>query len=148
MKPVTIIAAFAGAASAQNTAGPWAQCGGSGWTGPTVCQSGYTCTVSNEWYSQCLPGTATLTTTTRTTTTNVPQPTSAGFRWFGVGESVAEFGQDTYPGVWGKNFRFPDPATITVSRYLEVTLAEQYATCHETSLHFTDTGYRLLRMRE
>ncbi|CEO59739.1 Putative Endo-1,4-beta-xylanase [Penicillium brasilianum] len=32
----------------------WGQCGGSGWTGPTVCASGYTCTYSNAWYSQCL----------------------------------------------------------------------------------------------
>lgn len=32
----------------------WGQCGGLGWTGPTVCASGYTCTYSNDWYSQCL----------------------------------------------------------------------------------------------
>lgn len=31
----------------------YAQCGGSGWTGPTCCASG-SCKVSNEWYSQCL----------------------------------------------------------------------------------------------
>ncbi|OGE49534.1 hypothetical protein PENARI_c021G07087 [Penicillium arizonense] len=32
----------------------WGQCGGSGWTGGTTCASGYTCTYSNAWYSQCL----------------------------------------------------------------------------------------------
>ncbi|PKS11794.1 hypothetical protein jhhlp_001087 [Lomentospora prolificans] len=32
----------------------WAQCGGNGWTGPTTCQSPYTCTKLNDWYSQCL----------------------------------------------------------------------------------------------
>ncbi|OQD79351.1 hypothetical protein PENANT_c053G02808 [Penicillium antarcticum] len=32
----------------------WGQCGGSGWTGGTVCVSGYTCTYTNDWYSQCL----------------------------------------------------------------------------------------------
>ncbi|KAG8891162.1 hypothetical protein FRC01_014868 [Tulasnella sp. 417] len=32
----------------------YAQCGGSGWTGPTTCVSPYVCTYSNEWYSQCL----------------------------------------------------------------------------------------------
>ncbi|KAI9154670.1 putative pectin lyase F [Paramyrothecium foliicola] len=32
----------------------WEQCGGSGWTGPTACVSPWVCTVSNEWYSQCL----------------------------------------------------------------------------------------------
>lgn len=32
----------------------WGQCGGNGWTGPTTCQSPYTCQVLNPWYSQCL----------------------------------------------------------------------------------------------
>ncbi|KAF7297496.1 Carbohydrate esterase family 15 protein [Mycena indigotica] len=32
----------------------WDQCGGEGWTGGTVCVSPYVCTVSNQWYSQCL----------------------------------------------------------------------------------------------
>ncbi|KAH9855750.1 exo-cellobiohydrolase [Lenzites betulinus] len=30
------------------------QCGGIGWTGPTTCAGGFTCTVSNPYYSQCL----------------------------------------------------------------------------------------------
>ncbi|CAI6266608.1 unnamed protein product [Periconia digitata] len=30
------------------------QCGGSGYTGPTVCEAGSKCTYSNDWYSQCL----------------------------------------------------------------------------------------------
>ncbi|TGJ82029.1 hypothetical protein E0Z10_g6748 [Xylaria hypoxylon] len=46
-----------------STAGPtttacavakWAQCGGRTWTGCTVCAAGSTCTVSNDYYSQCL----------------------------------------------------------------------------------------------
>ncbi|KAL2258816.1 hypothetical protein VTK26DRAFT_7726 [Humicola hyalothermophila] len=32
----------------------WAQCGGNGYTGCTQCESGSTCQVINEWYSQCL----------------------------------------------------------------------------------------------
>ncbi|PPR06057.1 hypothetical protein CVT24_004692 [Panaeolus cyanescens] len=32
----------------------WGQCGGEGYTGPTVCESPYTCVVSNPWYSQCI----------------------------------------------------------------------------------------------
>ncbi|KAF8149428.1 acetyl xylan esterase [Crassisporium funariophilum] len=32
----------------------WGQCGGQGWTGPTSCQSPYTCQFSNDWFSQCL----------------------------------------------------------------------------------------------
>jgi cellulase len=32
----------------------WGQCGGQGYTGPTVCASPYKCQVQNPWYSQCL----------------------------------------------------------------------------------------------
>ncbi|KAK5654935.1 hypothetical protein OQA88_6691 [Cercophora sp. LCS_1] len=32
----------------------WGQCGGIGWTGPTTCVSGSTCTVLNPYYSQCV----------------------------------------------------------------------------------------------
>ncbi|KAJ8516654.1 hypothetical protein ONZ45_g6075 [Pleurotus djamor] len=37
------------------TASVWGQCGGQGYTGPTICAAGSTCTYSNPWYSQCLP---------------------------------------------------------------------------------------------
>jgi cellulose 1,4-beta-cellobiosidase len=59
-----------------------------GWGGPTTCVSGYTCTYSNPYYSQCLPGTGTGTggggggsTITTTTTSSAPggsQTPSAG----------------------------------------------------------------------
>jgi len=32
----------------------WAQCGGMNWNGATCCESGSTCTFSNDWYSQCI----------------------------------------------------------------------------------------------
>ncbi|KAK4230419.1 polysaccharide monooxygenase [Podospora fimiseda] len=32
----------------------WGQCGGNGWTGPTVCVAGSTCSVINDWYHQCV----------------------------------------------------------------------------------------------
>ena len=40
--------------SSTGVAQHWAQCGGDGWTGATTCESGYTCTYYNNWYSQCL----------------------------------------------------------------------------------------------
>lgn len=46
------------------------QCGGQDYTGPTCCQSGSTCVVSNQWYSQCLPGSSNPTTTSRTSTSS------------------------------------------------------------------------------
>lgn len=36
------------------TANKYDQCGGQGWTGPTQCAAGSTCTAQNQWYSQCL----------------------------------------------------------------------------------------------
>ncbi|KAF3935613.1 hypothetical protein ABW19_dt0204771 [Dactylella cylindrospora] len=66
------LGALAASTTAQQTA--YGQCGGQGWTGATTCVSGYTCTYSNDWYSQCVPGTAATTTTSttssRTTTTS------------------------------------------------------------------------------
>ncbi|KAK6335855.1 hypothetical protein TWF730_003230 [Orbilia blumenaviensis] len=75
MKQVSIaLLALAAAGTANAQAQPWGQCGGSGWTGPTSCVSGWTCQYSNEWYSQCVQssgGTTAGTTaaTTKTTTT-------------------------------------------------------------------------------
>lgn len=46
------------ATSTSSASGPaqthWGQCGGTGWSGPTTCQSPYTCQALNPYYSQCL----------------------------------------------------------------------------------------------
>ncbi|KAI0316505.1 hypothetical protein OF83DRAFT_1164319 [Amylostereum chailletii] len=60
---------FAVSVTAQSSA--WGQCGGIGWAGSTTCVPGYTCTVSNEYYSQCLPGTASNTPAPAPTTTAI-----------------------------------------------------------------------------
>ncbi|KAF3291916.1 hypothetical protein TWF132_006423 [Orbilia oligospora] len=68
--------------TAVGQAAVWGQCGGTGWTGPTACVSGSTCVYSNEWYSQCIPGTQTTTaittskTTTKSTTTGTTTKTT------------------------------------------------------------------------
>jgi len=59
-KAVTAVTLIA-AAAAQSPA--YGQCGGQGWNGATTCVAGYTCIVSNPYYSQCLPGSAPPTTT-------------------------------------------------------------------------------------
>ncbi|KAG6810566.1 hypothetical protein H0H92_011322 [Tricholoma furcatifolium] len=41
--------------SSSGTQAEWGQCGGVGWTGPTVCASPYVCTEYSEYYSQCVP---------------------------------------------------------------------------------------------
>ncbi|KAL4874924.1 putative mannan endo-1,4-beta-mannosidase F [Aspergillus karnatakaensis] len=63
-----------GAVAAQS--GPYGQCGGNNWSGPTTCVAGYTCVRQNEWYSQCIPGTATTSTTLTTTTTTTRTTTT------------------------------------------------------------------------
>ncbi|KAH9885239.1 hypothetical protein C8Q73DRAFT_305775 [Cubamyces lactineus] len=57
---------LASSATAQSTAPQYGQCGGQGWTGATTCPDGWTCTVSNPYYSQCLPGAASSTPTVPT----------------------------------------------------------------------------------
>ncbi|KAJ7328428.1 glycoside hydrolase [Mycena albidolilacea] len=54
----------------------WGQCGGMGWMGATTCVSGTVCTELNEWYFQCLPGTATTTVSTTPPTSTSSAPTS------------------------------------------------------------------------
>lgn len=34
---------------------PFAQCGGHGWTGQTICVEGFYCQSQSDWYSQCIP---------------------------------------------------------------------------------------------
>ncbi|KAA1471727.1 hypothetical protein DENSPDRAFT_837787 [Dentipellis sp. KUC8613] len=76
---VGLLTFFVGAVSAQ--APVWGQCGGQGWTGPTTCATGSTCTVSNPYYSQCIPGTATTTPSEPTqppsSTSNLPPSSTA-----------------------------------------------------------------------
>ncbi|KAK0489958.1 mannanase [Armillaria luteobubalina] len=93
----------------------WGQCGGIGWTGQTInsitaaCVSGSACTVLNDYYSQCLPGTSGTSTTvssaslTTSTTVSVPSPTSSsgfvitsgtGFRLNGA--KFTAFGSNAY----------------------------------------------------
>ncbi|KAL0954219.1 hypothetical protein HGRIS_005347 [Hohenbuehelia grisea] len=54
----------------------WGQCGGNGWSGGTTCDSGLVCTKLNDWYHQCLRGTAPPTpTVVPPTSTVIPTPT-------------------------------------------------------------------------
>ncbi|CAE6334602.1 glycoside hydrolase family 10 [Rhizoctonia solani AG-1 IB] len=53
----------------------WGQCGGKGWTGSTTCDAGSYCQSQGEYYSQCVPGTA-----SGTTTSGAAAPTSTALR--------------------------------------------------------------------
>ncbi|CAE6421765.1 unnamed protein product [Rhizoctonia solani] len=116
MKFTLTVLAAAGYVAAQQPA--YAQCGGQGWTGGTTCVSGYTCTVSNQWYSQCLPGTGggSPTTTgsnpTPTTSPGVCSSNRTKFKYFGVNQSVAEFGDGKWPGIKGTDYTWPATSSI------------------------------------
>ncbi|KAK2602955.1 hypothetical protein N8I77_009449 [Diaporthe amygdali] len=50
----TTSSAPSSSAPGANCQAKYGQCGGQGWTGATCCASGSACTVSNQYYSQCL----------------------------------------------------------------------------------------------
>ncbi|CAG8962082.1 hypothetical protein HYFRA_00005125 [Hymenoscyphus fraxineus] len=55
----------------------YAQCGGVNWSGDSSCASGFYCLKQSEWYSQCVPGAATVTAKPTTTTRGSPVPTTS-----------------------------------------------------------------------
>ncbi|KAK3117522.1 hypothetical protein LTR53_001039 [Teratosphaeriaceae sp. CCFEE 6253] len=93
----------------------YAQCGGSGWTGGTTCVSGFTCTVSNAYYSQCIPGgsgsgaqtsakpaTTAAATPAKTSTTTKAAATSAAASSGGSGTTYkASFTEYGSTDTWG-----------------------------------------------
>ncbi|EJD47200.1 cellulose-growth-specific protein [Auricularia subglabra TFB-10046 SS5] len=52
--PTTSATATSTTTAPQATQTKFGQCGGQGWTGPTACAAGSTCTAQNAYYSQCL----------------------------------------------------------------------------------------------
>lgn len=97
--------------------GAWGQCGGIGWTGPTTCIAGYTCTFSNAYYSQCLPGSTTTSSSggsTTTTSSSVSTATAhlnaaakaAGKKYFGSATDNPELTDKPYVTLLGDNTMF------------------------------------------
>jgi hypothetical protein len=113
---------------------------GIGFTGSTICDAGTTCVTLNSCkkhntasvgitnyffldYSQCQPSTATTppsTVASGTTTSTAPSSsicsgTRTKFKYFGVNESGAEFGNTNIPGVLGTDYTWPSPSSVDVS---------------------------------
>ncbi|KAI0811007.1 cellobiohydrolase II [Irpex lacteus] len=80
MKSAAFLAALAAILPAYvaGQAQTWAQCGGIGFSGPTTCVAGSVCTKQNDYYSQCIPGSATTPTSAPTSapTSQPSQPSS------------------------------------------------------------------------
>ncbi|KAL7780827.1 glycoside hydrolase family 5 protein [Trichoderma afarasin] len=88
----------------------WGQCGGIGYSGPTSCTSGTSCSTLNSYYAQCIPATGiitstrtTLASTSATTTTSASRTTSAtsipppssGVRFAGINIAGFDFSCST-----------------------------------------------------
>ncbi|KAG7287158.1 hypothetical protein NEMBOFW57_006663 [Staphylotrichum longicolle] len=54
----------------------------------------------------------TSTTSSAPASTTSTTPSKGKFKWFGINQSCAEFGQGTYPGTWGTHFTFPSTSSI------------------------------------
>ncbi|KAI9373402.1 glycosyl hydrolase family 61-domain-containing protein [Aspergillus egyptiacus] len=55
MTTTTTTTTTAGNGGGTATQTVWGQCGGNGWTGPTVCPPTATCFTQSEYYHQCIP---------------------------------------------------------------------------------------------
>ncbi|KAI0671874.1 glycoside hydrolase superfamily [Trametes maxima] len=71
----------------------WGQCGGIGWSGATTCVSGMVCTEINQYYSQCLPGSAAPVPTT--TSPSAPSPSGSGLHTLAKAAGKLYFGSAT-----------------------------------------------------
>ncbi|KAF3164208.1 hypothetical protein TWF225_010995 [Orbilia oligospora] len=81
----------------------WGQCGGIGWTGPTNCASGSSCVKSNDYYSQCIPGSSGGgTTTTAQATATTTGGTSVKTGWE---EVIGEGSFNSFSSFW--NYLYP-----------------------------------------
>jgi len=63
----------------------WGQCGGQGFTGPTVCSAGSVCYYLNPFFSNCYP------TATSTAKANTVAKSLAGKLYFGSATDAHEF---------------------------------------------------------
>ncbi|PVF96644.1 putative cellulase precursor [Serendipita vermifera] len=93
----------------------WGQCGGINYTGSTSCDSGLTCVKINDWYSQCQKGSGGGVTASSSSSGSTNTETCSGgtkFKYFGVNESSAEFGQNKIPGVLGTDYTWPSPSSV------------------------------------
>ncbi|KAH6908023.1 glycoside hydrolase family 16 protein [Coprinopsis sp. MPI-PUGE-AT-0042] len=106
IKTSLLVAAVSASFTVVNGQAPaYGQCGGQGWSGPTTCESGWTCTKSNDWYSQCLPGN--------------PPPSNTGGATYSIAENIS--GNGFYNSFDWQNIADPNARTSSTSRNLGLT---------------------------
>jgi len=126
-----LLAAVTVAVAVQGTLGVavYGQCGGKGYTGSTVCDSGSVCTFSNDYYSQCLPGsggtTAPATTGSPTTTASPSTGTSLNSKFQSHGKKF-----------WGAAM---DPGTLSIAASTTILKREFGGVSPENSMKWDAT---------
>ncbi|KAL4992988.1 glycoside hydrolase superfamily [Aspergillus recurvatus] len=137
--------ALLGAACVSAQAGPWAQCGGSSYTGPTSCVSEWSCVYLNEWFSHCKPASgttsSTLTTTTSTTATSTTTTTT---RSSGTSTST---GRSTFATTDGLHFSIDGKTTgyIAGTNAYWLPFLTNNADVDSVFDHLQQTGLKVLR---
>ncbi|KAE9407503.1 endo-1,4-beta-xylanase C precursor [Gymnopus androsaceus JB14] len=99
-------------ASAQSA--EFGQCGGIGWTGATTCVAGNTCEVLNPYFSQCLPGSSSVSSVssasaTSTASGGLPTSTSTAFT-----DTVAKAAGKLYFGSATDNPELPNAEYVAI----------------------------------
>ncbi|KAK4575074.1 Endoglucanase EG-II [Recurvomyces mirabilis] len=113
MKTTLFTVAAAATAANAATQSAYGQCGGQGYTGATVCVSGYFCQSSNQYYSQCVPGSASTSAAAQPTTvgavkttTSASKPTTAASAATSSAAAAVATGKVAYAGVNIAGFDF------------------------------------------
>ncbi|KAE9407502.1 beta-1,4-endoxylanase [Gymnopus androsaceus JB14] len=84
MKMLALVSLLAYITFTSAQSSEWGQCGGVGWTGPKTCVAGTSCVEMNAYYSQCLPGSSSVSSVSSTSATStasggLPTGTSTAF---------------------------------------------------------------------
>ncbi|KAJ7800324.1 endo-1,4-B-xylanase A [Mycena olivaceomarginata] len=108
--PVSLVLALLPSAIA--LAPIWGQCGGRGFTGPTVCSAGSVCYYENPFFSNCYP------TTTSTAKANTVAKSAAGKLYFGSATDVHELNDTAYIALLSDNTLFGQITLINSTTWI------------------------------
>jgi len=113
----------------------WGQCGGIGYGGSTVCDSGSTCVYNNAYYSQCLPNASV------TAPPNTPPPTSTTSAPGGGSTPVSGSGLNAHFVAKGKKFwgSAADSNTINIAANAALLKSDFGAVTPENSMKWDAT---------